>query len=243
MTFDRLWRLHPQGRGRQRGRDHLRQRDRPRSCRGAPRSSLGEGLTVVSVPAGREGQGLSEPRWGLCDREPRGRKRDGHRRRSSRSTIASGQTKERHGAGTSSGFSSPVDNPNVLNVVNAGQAVPFKWRLVRPDGSPHTTYDIHCLGDGQLAGVHNRLDTRPARGGRRRAPPDSRTSATATTSSTGRAQDLRQLVQGDPPRSGRRRHPRRVLQVPEVTAAGIAGVDFAAREHLEHRHGVAPLAQ
>ena len=53
-------------------------------------------------------------------------------------TIASGQTRSVT-ALDFRGFSSPVDNPNVLNVVNAGQAVPFKWRLVRPDGSPHTT--------------------------------------------------------------------------------------------------------
>ena len=36
------------------------------------------------------------------------------------------------------GFTSPVDNPPVLNVVNSGQSVPLKWRLVRTDGTPIT---------------------------------------------------------------------------------------------------------
>ena len=36
------------------------------------------------------------------------------------------------------GFSAPVDNPMVLNVLNAGQAVPLKWRLARADGTPVT---------------------------------------------------------------------------------------------------------
>jgi hypothetical protein len=29
------------------------------------------------------------------------------------------------------GFSSPVDNPSIVNQANAGQAVPFKWRITR----------------------------------------------------------------------------------------------------------------
>lgn len=36
------------------------------------------------------------------------------------------------------GFSAPVDNPDVVNVVNAGRAVPLKWRLLRADGTPVT---------------------------------------------------------------------------------------------------------
>jgi len=35
------------------------------------------------------------------------------------------------------GFSSPVDNPTVLNTVKAGQAIPLKWRLM-DNGSPVT---------------------------------------------------------------------------------------------------------
>jgi hypothetical protein len=36
------------------------------------------------------------------------------------------------------GFTAPVDNPGVLNLVKAGQAVPLRWRLVRADGTPVT---------------------------------------------------------------------------------------------------------
>ncbi|HUF85523.1 MAG TPA: PxKF domain-containing protein, partial [Acidimicrobiia bacterium] len=37
------------------------------------------------------------------------------------------------------GFTEPVDNPDVLNVVQAGQAVPLKWRLLDASGAPVTT--------------------------------------------------------------------------------------------------------
>jgi len=37
------------------------------------------------------------------------------------------------------GFKQPVDNPAVLNVVKAGQAVPLKWRFVTSTGAPVTT--------------------------------------------------------------------------------------------------------
>jgi hypothetical protein len=36
------------------------------------------------------------------------------------------------------GFTSPVDNPAVVNVANAGQAIPFKWRLVDSNGAAIT---------------------------------------------------------------------------------------------------------
>jgi len=35
-----------------------------------------------------------------------------------------------------SGFSSPVDNPPIVNVAKAGQSIPVKWRISRPDGTP-----------------------------------------------------------------------------------------------------------
>jgi hypothetical protein len=37
-----------------------------------------------------------------------------------------------------SGFSSPVDNPTVVNTVKAGQAIPLKWRLTDASGNPVT---------------------------------------------------------------------------------------------------------
>jgi hypothetical protein len=36
------------------------------------------------------------------------------------------------------GFTAPVDNPDVLNVAKAGQTVPLKWRLTDASGSPVT---------------------------------------------------------------------------------------------------------
>jgi hypothetical protein len=36
------------------------------------------------------------------------------------------------------GFTSPVDNPNVLNKAKAGQAIPFKWRLLDANDQPVT---------------------------------------------------------------------------------------------------------
>jgi len=37
------------------------------------------------------------------------------------------------------GFTAPVDNGGVFNVVNAGRTVPLRWRLLHADGSPMTT--------------------------------------------------------------------------------------------------------
>ncbi len=34
------------------------------------------------------------------------------------------------------GFSSPVDNPNVMNIAKAGQAIPLKWRITDANGNP-----------------------------------------------------------------------------------------------------------
>jgi VCBS repeat-containing protein len=37
-----------------------------------------------------------------------------------------------------SGFSSPVDNPTIVNYAKAGQAIPLKWRLMDASGNPVT---------------------------------------------------------------------------------------------------------
>jgi len=36
------------------------------------------------------------------------------------------------------GFSTPVDNPPVLNIAKAGQTIPLKWRITDADGNPVT---------------------------------------------------------------------------------------------------------
>lgn len=36
------------------------------------------------------------------------------------------------------GFTSPVDNPPVLNIARAGQTIPLKWRLTDANGNPIT---------------------------------------------------------------------------------------------------------
>jgi predicted outer membrane repeat protein len=36
------------------------------------------------------------------------------------------------------GFTSPVDNPPVMNIAKAGQTIPLKWRLLYSDGTPVT---------------------------------------------------------------------------------------------------------
>jgi alpha-tubulin suppressor-like RCC1 family protein len=97
---------------------------------------LGGGLTVISVPSGVTAKVSQNPNGSYTTENLGGGSLtvtiDGVQ-----TTIAAGQTKSVT-ALDFQGFTSPVDNPTVLNVVKAGQAVPFKWRLLRPDGSPYT---------------------------------------------------------------------------------------------------------
>jgi hypothetical protein len=52
------------------------------------------------------------------------------------------------------GFFSPVDNPDVLNIAKAGGTIPVQWRLTYSDGTPVTNsnnfkvnaYKINCNG-------------------------------------------------------------------------------------------------
>ncbi len=48
------------------------------------------------------------------------------------------------------GFFQPVDNIGVLNSLKAGQAVPLKWRLTKPNGSPITDLASVSLSVGGL---------------------------------------------------------------------------------------------
>ena len=110
---------------------------------------LGGGLTVVSVPAGVTARVSQNPNGSYAVQNLGGGNLtvtvDGVA-----TTVAAGQTKSVM-ALDFQGFTSPVDNPNVLNVVNSGQAVPLKWRLVRPDGSPYTTLTAASLTVSSLA--------------------------------------------------------------------------------------------
>ena len=61
------------------------------------------------------------------------------------------------------GWSAPINNPNYLNKMKAGQAVPFKWRLTDANGEGITTLapsdvrtsvqGIGCLGSAPIDGV------------------------------------------------------------------------------------------
>lgn len=78
-------------------------------------------------------------------------------------TIPAGETRTVT-SWTFQGFTAPVDNPDVLNVLNAGQIVPLKWRLLGSDGSPVTdlsTASIHATSlncaDGTTADLVEEL--------------------------------------------------------------------------------------
>jgi WD40 repeat protein len=98
---------------------------------------LGGGLTVVSVPAGVTAK-VSENADGSFKVENLGGGSLTVTVDGIVTPVAAGQTKTVT-ALDFVGFNAPVDNPAVLNVVKAGQSVPFKWRLMRADGSPYTS--------------------------------------------------------------------------------------------------------
>jgi CSLREA domain-containing protein len=97
---------------------------------------LGGGVTVVTVPTGATvevsdlgGDAFNVDNLGLVDVTVTV---DGVE-----TTVEAGE-EQQVTAWDFQGFSSPVDNPTVLNVVSSGQAVPLKWRLVDGDGTPIT---------------------------------------------------------------------------------------------------------
>lgn len=64
---------------------------------------------------------------------------------------------------TFTGWSSPINNPNYMNKMKAGQAVPFKWRLTDANGTGVTTLTtndvkigvggLNCVGSAPVDGV------------------------------------------------------------------------------------------
>jgi Tol biopolymer transport system component len=98
---------------------------------------LGDGLTVVSVPSGVTARVYEQP-GGRYQVENLGGGTVTVTIDGVATTVASGQTKSVT-ALDFVGFTSPVDNPAVMNVVKAGQAVPLKWRLLQAGGVPYTT--------------------------------------------------------------------------------------------------------
>ena len=109
---------------------------------------LGGGLTVVSINAGVTAKVTQNPDGSFSVQNLGGGNVtvtvDGVT-----TTIGSGQSKSVT-ALDFQGFAAPVDNRPVLNVVKAGQAVPFKWRLLRPDGSPYTGLTAASITAGSL---------------------------------------------------------------------------------------------
>src|SRR5436190_6447947 len=97
---------------------------------------LGDGLTTVSIPQGVKAK-VSQDADGRFDVQDLGGGSvtvtvDGV------TTVVAPNSTKTVSAWDFRGFSAPVDNPSVLNVVKAGQAVPLKWRLVRSGGAPVT---------------------------------------------------------------------------------------------------------
>lgn len=97
---------------------------------------LGGGVTVVSVPAGVTAK-VADTGDGTFHVQNLGGGAVTVTVDGVGGTIVPGQTAS---VATTRfvGFSAPVDNPDVINVVNAGRAVPLKWRLLHADGTPVT---------------------------------------------------------------------------------------------------------
>ena len=99
---------------------------------------LGGGVTVVTVPTGGSAE-ITTVAAGVFTVENLGTTDVVVTADGVETTVAGGQTQEVTAlAFHFEGFSAPVDNPGVLNVVKAGQAVPLRWRLVKADGTPVT---------------------------------------------------------------------------------------------------------
>ena len=103
---------------------------------GSAKVVLGGGLTVISVPEGVTAK-VSDNGDGSFKVENLGGGDVTVTVDGVTTTVGSGETSSVT-AWDFRGFTAPVDNPNVLNVLKAGQAVPLKWRLVRSDGTAVT---------------------------------------------------------------------------------------------------------
>lgn len=97
---------------------------------------LGDGTTVVTVPAGAEAKVTDSGGGSYAVENLAGAPTvtvDGVT-----SAIAPGSTTT-VATWDFVGFAQPVDNNGVLNKVKAGHAIPLKWRLLDTDGSPVTS--------------------------------------------------------------------------------------------------------
>jgi hypothetical protein len=103
---------------------------------GAVNVELGGGVTVVSVPSGGSAE-ITQLSADTFSVENLGTTEVAVTVDGVATSVPAGGTQQ-VAAWDFRGFTTPVDNPYVLNVVNAGQVVPLRWRLVRSDGTPVT---------------------------------------------------------------------------------------------------------
>jgi Tol biopolymer transport system component len=97
---------------------------------------LGEGLTVVSVPAGTTAK-VSENTDGTFNVENLGGEDVTVSVDGIETTVPAGTSKDVR-TWDFRGFARPVENNGALNVARAGRSVPLKWRLRNADGTPVT---------------------------------------------------------------------------------------------------------
>ena len=97
---------------------------------------VGDGLAVISVPAGAEAEISATPSGGFTVENVSG---------GSVAIVVDGTTSTVNPGGTLSGnawhfdgFKTPIDNGGVLNAAKAGKSVPIKWRLTDASGAPVT---------------------------------------------------------------------------------------------------------
>ena len=95
---------------------------------------LGGGLAVVSIPAGGATRITDNPDGSFAV-ENLGEGDLSVNVDGTETTIGSGDSRGIE-AWDFQGFAAPVDNPDVMNIAKAGQAVPLRWRLVGADGQP-----------------------------------------------------------------------------------------------------------
>jgi hypothetical protein len=114
---------------------------------------LGGGLTVVTIPTGGSAE-ITTITEDLFIVDNLGSTDVALTVDGVETTIAAGETQQAT-AWDFQGFSVPVDDPDVLNVGKAGQAVPLRWRLVHADGTPVT----------DLAGASVRVSSLPCSDG------------------------------------------------------------------------------
>jgi uncharacterized delta-60 repeat protein len=99
---------------------------------------LGGGVTDVAIPQGGSAK-VSSGGGGVFSVQNLGSTTVTVTIQGQQTTVAPGATPKQVTTWRFIGFSQPVDNPPVWNVLNAGQAVPLKWRMLDAAGTPLTT--------------------------------------------------------------------------------------------------------